>query len=506
MAPTTITYDSAKETIGTLPSLAPRPNAVNIRALTLHLEQKLETIPSTQSPENGYVGLVMPDEVYALRSPNAWMNWPDPGPHPAAAATNVEARNLQTLYDSNKAVFDSDQNVRRAVNDALNLAIPKEFRKPIGNQIGTKVFTVRDDPKQILVDLRTKYGTATPHDKANNEKRFNTPWNPNEPIEALFDRLEECYVFSIMNKPAYTMEQLIDKAIIAIQLTRLYENALLEWQGFEPVNKTWQQLKLHFEEAYELRLAAGQGTSAFHGYVNNAEGTGDDDDSIATIQESLNSIHMANNANYANLQEHLQAARAETAALRAELAAAHQAMANFTQASVRTTVPPVVQYVQAPTVAPPVVPPFQQGYGYQYGGRGNRNTRRGGGRGYSRGTTVPSVPVIPSVPPQNVPPPPGNIPPAPATTPAAAYQQQRQNPAFSNTIKRYNNWNMCATCGWDVPIWHTSATCNVKHLNPYHQDGCTRENAQAYMNAGHRISKKGMHKTRLPDNPGPNQA
>jgi len=151
MAPTTITYDSAKVTVGTLPSLAPRPNAVNIRALTLHLEQKLETIPSTQSPENGYVGLVMPDEIYALRSPNAWIHWPDPGPHPAAAATNVEARNLQTLYDSNKAVFDSDQNVRRAVNDALNLAIPKEFRKPIGNQIGTKVFTVRDDPKQILV-------------------------------------------------------------------------------------------------------------------------------------------------------------------------------------------------------------------------------------------------------------------------------------------------------------------------------------------------------------------
>jgi len=100
MAPTTITYDSVKEMIGILPSLAPRPNAINIRALTLHLEQKLETIPSTQSPENGYVGLVMPNVVYALRSANTpWIHWPDPGPHPAQAATNVEARNLQTIYD-----------------------------------------------------------------------------------------------------------------------------------------------------------------------------------------------------------------------------------------------------------------------------------------------------------------------------------------------------------------------------------------------------------------------
>jgi hypothetical protein len=45
----------------------------------------------------------------------------------------------------------------------------------------------------------------------------------------------------------------------------------------------------------------------------------DDDDSIATIQESINNIHMANNANYAsNITEHLKASRAETAALRAE--------------------------------------------------------------------------------------------------------------------------------------------------------------------------------------------
>ena len=50
-----------------------------------------------------------------------------------------------------------------------------------------------------------------------------------------------------MMKPLYTMEQLIDKAIMAIQRTGLYELALLEWQGFDAANKTWQQLKLHLK-------------------------------------------------------------------------------------------------------------------------------------------------------------------------------------------------------------------------------------------------------------------
>ena len=117
---TLVTYDQAKDTIGVLPSLAPRPNAINLRALTEDLEQKLETIPSHQSPEFGYVGMVMPLEIYALRTPTPWNDWPNPGPHPEAAATTVEQGNLRILYEANKNVWDSQQNVKRAINDALN--------------------------------------------------------------------------------------------------------------------------------------------------------------------------------------------------------------------------------------------------------------------------------------------------------------------------------------------------------------------------------------------------
>ena len=139
----------------------------------------------------------------------------------------------------------------------------------------------------------------------------------------------------------------------------------------------WQQIKLHFEEAYEQCLASGQGTASSHGYVNNMMAE-DDQDSITTIQESLTNIHMANNANYANLQEHLQAARSETAALCVELAATQQIMANITQATMRTHVPPPVyappifpKHIHAPQtyVAPPT---SLQQYGPRSpGGRGN---------------------------------------------------------------------------------------------------------------------------------------
>ena len=79
---------------------------------------------------------------------------------------------------------------------------------------------------------------------------------------------------------------------------------------------------------YEICLASGQDTAAAHGYVNNAEA--EDNDSLGTFQESLRSIHLANNANYQSLQDHLQATCTKTATLRAELQAAQQNFANLT--------------------------------------------------------------------------------------------------------------------------------------------------------------------------------
>jgi hypothetical protein len=111
MATSVIMFEEAKDIIGILPPLAPRPNASNIRALSEHLEQRLQTIPCQQSPDFGYLGLVQPTAIYALRTNVPWTDWPDPGPHPAAANTTAQQNNLRMLYDANKAIFDSQQNV-----------------------------------------------------------------------------------------------------------------------------------------------------------------------------------------------------------------------------------------------------------------------------------------------------------------------------------------------------------------------------------------------------------
>ena len=68
----------------------------------------------------------------------------------------------------------------------------------------------------------------TPEEKTKTEADWSAAWNPSEPIEILFDRLEDCYVLSVATKTAYTQEQMIDKALTAIQRTGLYPTTILE--------------------------------------------------------------------------------------------------------------------------------------------------------------------------------------------------------------------------------------------------------------------------------------
>ena len=119
--------EEALVVIGTLPSLAPRPTATNIRALEIDLVNNLTKIPSKQSVDVGYAGKVEADIVYALKTSILWVDWLNPGPYVTLAdnLTDTQITNIQEEYKARKMVWDSQSNVNRAVIAGLNLAIPR---------------------------------------------------------------------------------------------------------------------------------------------------------------------------------------------------------------------------------------------------------------------------------------------------------------------------------------------------------------------------------------------
>ena len=78
------------------------------------------------------------------------------------------------------------------------------------------------------------------------EQRWMAGWNPNKPIKNFFDRLKDSYVLLIENPPAYMVDQMIDKAKMAIKIMGLFAMVILDWNGFNNANQTWPEFKLHF--------------------------------------------------------------------------------------------------------------------------------------------------------------------------------------------------------------------------------------------------------------------
>ena len=507
-----VSFEDATRVIGILPSLAPRPNSTNLRCLTVDLEDKLTTIPSEQSADWGYSGMITIDEIYGLKTGGThWTNWADPGPHRATGGTSAQQRDAGARYDADKKVFDSEANVRRAINAALNIAVPREYRGSAAT-VGARVYKPNECPKAILARLRDIYGRTTPAEKKANETLWSQNWNPADPIEALFMRLEECFVFALASKPPYTEEQMVDKAITAIQSTGLYETAILEWQGFDDANKTWPELKSHFGEAYEIRIASGAGTARGHGYANNT--MDDDDDSIASITQSIHTIQLANNASNQVMNDNISQITSQTESLRQAIADTQQQLAMLANAAPTITyqqpvppphyMPPAAAYnAYAPTPPPPYQPPQQyqprgntrRAPNSRRNGRNNRNSRSN----QQPGQTTAPAPFAPTQ--------------GQATTgglqPFRGGNTNTNNsnrPAYSNKVKYYNNWNMCYSCGFDVPNWHTSATCDNPDKRAGHDAQCTRQNCEAYIAGGYPICKVAKHKNQLPTNPRPDQA
>jgi len=249
------------ETIATkmasLPSMSPRPTMRLITAWEQKAVDVVAAIPSQQSAALGYQGMIQHADIYALRSPDVWQHWPNPGPtrrgttenpHPQYG-TNLsaaQARDEDAIWKANRAIYENEQNVKQGLIDSLNRCVPRSYRRSPNQGIGHNTYTIMDDPRDIIQQLRTSYGTATPQEKRNNDNRINQQWMPNETFEDVICRLEDCYTFAIIAQPAYTTAQMVDKAKTAVQLTGLYQTAILEWNALDDVDKTWANFKNHF--------------------------------------------------------------------------------------------------------------------------------------------------------------------------------------------------------------------------------------------------------------------
>ncbi len=159
---------------------------------------------------------------------------------------------------------------------------------------------------------------------------------------------------------------------------------------------------------------------------------------------------------------------------------------------------PQMQQPMIPTQVPYAGAAMPTAFNLGQGGRGGRGGRGGQSCGGGRGQRTPfathmqnqaqgcggrgnsgGIPIAPG----------GAVLVGPPATQAAAY---------SNITKKFANWNVCYTCGFDIEDGHTLVTCPRGWRKPNHQEGFNQNNTQAYIDAGWKPSTKGRQKTQFP--------
>jgi hypothetical protein len=101
----------------------------------------------------------------------------------------------------------------------------------------------------------TYYAMIAPTELTQNYERLNTPYDPNQPIETLFQQIQDARAFTVAGGQPYGAAMIVNVAYTLVFNTGLFPDACLGWQSRATVAKTWAQFTIDVDTAHpEFRL------------------------------------------------------------------------------------------------------------------------------------------------------------------------------------------------------------------------------------------------------------
>jgi hypothetical protein len=103
---------------------------------------------------------------------------------------------------------------------------------------------------QLLTQLLTYYAMIAPTELTQNYDPLNTPYDPNQLIKTLLQKIQEARDFAVAGGQPYGAAMIVNVAYMLIFNTGLFPDACRAWQSREISGKTWAQFKIDFATAH----------------------------------------------------------------------------------------------------------------------------------------------------------------------------------------------------------------------------------------------------------------
>jgi hypothetical protein len=85
-----------------------------------------------------------------------------------------------------------------------------------------------------------------PTELTQNYERINAPYNPNQPIETLFQQIQDARAFVVAGRKPYGAAMIVNVAYTLVFNTELFPNACRAWQSREIAGKNVGAVQVRF--------------------------------------------------------------------------------------------------------------------------------------------------------------------------------------------------------------------------------------------------------------------
>jgi hypothetical protein len=139
----------------------------------------------------------------------------NPGPSAAVVAGMMAAVIAETTRLHRKAtqVYRTYHNVDQAIKKLIIESFNDAYRNALSDEI---VGYANCTSLQLLTHLLTNYAMIAPTELTQNYERLNTPYDPNLPIETLFQQIQDAQAFAVAGGQPYGAAMIVNVAYTLI--------------------------------------------------------------------------------------------------------------------------------------------------------------------------------------------------------------------------------------------------------------------------------------------------
>jgi hypothetical protein len=154
----------------------------------------------------------------------------NPGPSAAVVAGMMAAVIAETtrLHKEATQVYRTYHNVDQAIKKLIIEAFDDAYLNALSDEI---VGYANCTSLQLLTHILTYYAMIAPTELTQNYERLNAPYDPNQPIETLFQQVQDARAFAVAGGQPYGAAMIVNVAYTLVFNTGLFPDACRTWQS-----------------------------------------------------------------------------------------------------------------------------------------------------------------------------------------------------------------------------------------------------------------------------------